>query len=225
MFLRMIRGALTRRGNRHLMIALTVALGACVATSMLSVMFNVGDKVNQELKSYGANIVVRPQGAAVLDDLYNTGEAAEAHSYLREDELGNIKTIFWTYNILDFAPLLNVSATNASGEHVPTTGTWFSHHLELATGESVETGLDRLRGWWGLEGAWPADDDADGAVVGSTYASAHGLAVGDSFTLTREGITRDFTVRGIITSGDDADRGVFIQLAQAQALIGREGAV
>ena len=42
----MIRGALTRRGNRHLMIALTVALGACVATSMLSVMFNVGDKVN-----------------------------------------------------------------------------------------------------------------------------------------------------------------------------------
>ena len=101
------------------MIALTVALGACVATSMLSVMFNVGDKVNQELKSYGANIVVRPQGAAVLDDLYSTGEATEARSYLREDELGNIKTIFWTYNILDFAPLLNVSATDASGEHVP----------------------------------------------------------------------------------------------------------
>ena len=223
MFFRMLRGALTRRGNRHLMIALTVALGACVATSMLSVMFNVGDKVNQELKSYGANIVVRPQGAAVLDDLYNTGETTEARSYLREDELGNIKTIFWTYNILDFAPLLNVSATDASGEHVPTTGTWFSHHLELATGESVETGLDRLRGWWGLEGAWPADDDADGAVVGTTYAAAHGLAVGDSFTLTREGITRDVTVRGIITSGDDADRGVFIQLAQA--LIGREGAV
>ena len=136
----MLRGALTRRGNRHLMIALTVALGACVATSMLSVMFNVGDKVNQELKSYGANIVVRPQGAAVLDDLYNTGETTEARSYLREDELGNIKTIFWTYNILDFAPLLNVSATDASGEHVPTTGTWFSHHLELATGESVESG-------------------------------------------------------------------------------------
>ena len=118
----MLRSALTRRGNRHLMIALTVALGACVATSMLSVMFNVGDKVNQELKSYGANIVVRPQGAALLDDLYSTGEATEARSYLREDELGNIKTIFWTYNILDFAPLLSVSATDASGEHVPTTG-------------------------------------------------------------------------------------------------------
>ena len=67
MFVRMLSGALRRRGSRQLLIALTVALGACVATSMLSVMFNVGDKVSQELKSYGANIVVRPKGAAVLD--------------------------------------------------------------------------------------------------------------------------------------------------------------
>ena len=69
----MLRGALTRRGNRHLMIRPDRRAGCCVATSMLSVMFNVGDKVNQELKSYGANIVVRPQGAAVLDDLYFHG--------------------------------------------------------------------------------------------------------------------------------------------------------
>ena len=108
---------------------------------------------------------------------------------------------------------------------LPTTGTWFSHHLELATGESVETGLDKLRGWWGIEGSWPADDDENGALVGTTYAAAHGLGVGDTFTLTREGITREFTVRGILTSGDDADRGVYIQLAQAQELLERENVV
>jgi len=127
----MLRGALTRRGNRHLMIALTVALGACVATSMLSVMFNVGDKVNQELKSYGANIVVRPQGAAVLQDLYSTQGPAQQQAYLREDELVKIKTIFWTYNILDFAPLLPTTATGADGGAVTVTGTWFSHRLDL----------------------------------------------------------------------------------------------
>ena len=207
------------------MIALTIALGAGVATSMLSVMFNVGDKVNQELKSYGANIVVRAQGAAVLSDLYSTGEAAESHTYLREDELGNIKTIFWTYNILDFAPLLNVSATDASGAPVATTGTWFSHHLELATGESIDTGLDKLRGWWGVTGAWPTDEDATGAIVGATYAAERDLNVGDSFTLTRAGTSREFTVRGVVTTGDDADRGVYIQLPAAQELIGREGVV
>ena len=90
MFLRMLVGALVRRGERHLLIAVTVALGAAVATSMLSVMFDVGDKVNQELKSYGANIVVRPRGAAVLQDLY--GARSPEQTFLREDELGRIKT-------------------------------------------------------------------------------------------------------------------------------------
>ena len=133
MFFRMLKGALTRRGNRHAMIALTVALGACVATSMLSVMFNVGDKVNQELKSYGANIVVRPQGAAVLQDLYSTQGPAQQQAYLREDELVKIKTIFWTYNILDFAPLLPTTATGAYWGAVTVTGTWFSHRLFIIT--------------------------------------------------------------------------------------------
>ena len=142
----MLKGALLRRGNRHLLIAVTIALGTAVATSMLSVMFDVGDKVNQELKSYGANIVVRPRGAAVLNDLYGAESPEQAH--LREDELGNIKTIFWTYNILDFAPLLPVEVTDSTGTQLTLTGTWFAHHLDLATGESLDTGLDKLRGWW-----------------------------------------------------------------------------
>ena len=120
-----------------------------------------------------------------------------------------------------------MSATDASGRaRRPTDGDVVQPTTsKLATGESVETGLDKLRGWWGLQGAWPADDDATGAIIGTSYASARGLNVGDTFTLTREGVSQDFTVRGIITSGDDADRGVFIQLPAAQTFIGREGAV
>ena len=52
MFFRMIRGAFTRQWKKMLMIALTVALGASLATAMLGVMMDVGDKVNQELKTY-----------------------------------------------------------------------------------------------------------------------------------------------------------------------------
>ena len=225
MFFRMLKGALTRRGNRHAMIALTVALGACVATSMLSVMFNVGDKVNQELKSYGANIVVRPQGAAVLQDLYSTQGPAQQQAYLREDELVKIKTIFWTYNILDFAPLLPTTATGADGGAVTVTGTWFSHRLDLPTEESVQTGLDKLRGWWSIEGAWPDDSDEAGAVVGSAYASAHGVRVGDTISLTGPSAARDVVVRGVFTAGDDSDHAVYAQLGLVQELLGRQGAV
>ncbi|MBQ1375057.1 MAG: ABC transporter permease, partial [Clostridia bacterium] len=49
MFFRMIFGTLFRQWKKMLMIAFTIALGASLATAMLSVMLDVGDKVNQEL--------------------------------------------------------------------------------------------------------------------------------------------------------------------------------
>ena len=69
MFLRMVRGAFTRQLGKMLMIALTIALGASLATAMLNVMLDVGDKINQELKTYGANITVVPKSSSVLNNL------------------------------------------------------------------------------------------------------------------------------------------------------------
>jgi len=65
----MVFRALTRQVGRRALIALTVALGVSLSTAILSVMWNIGDKVNEELKAYGANIVVRPQSTAVLSSL------------------------------------------------------------------------------------------------------------------------------------------------------------
>ena len=47
MFIRMIRGALIRQRGKMFLIAFTIALGASLATAMLNVMLDVGDKVNQ----------------------------------------------------------------------------------------------------------------------------------------------------------------------------------
>ena len=114
MLFRMIRGALFRQKSKMLLIAFTIALGASLATGMLNVMLDVGDKVNQELKTYGANIVVKPKASSLLSDIYSvTGDGAGELStaYLREDELGKLKTIFWAYNIVDFAPFLQAEVT------------------------------------------------------------------------------------------------------------------
>ncbi len=113
MFLRMIKGAFVRQWKKMLMIALTIALGASLATAMLNVMMDVGDKVNQELKTYGANITVVPKTASVVDDLYEVedGTSASNGAYLREDELGNIKTIYGSLKALD-----NVSLKVDNGE-------------------------------------------------------------------------------------------------------------
>ena len=93
MLFRMIRGVLFHQKGKMLLIAFTIALGASLATGMLNVMMDVGDKVNQELKNYGANIVVKPKDSSLLSDIYDVGEGGEElnTAWLKEDDLGKIK--------------------------------------------------------------------------------------------------------------------------------------
>ena len=72
-FLRMIFRSFSRQFKRRLLIAVTVCLSATVSVAMLGVVFDVGDKLNAELSTYGSNITVQPKADAVVSDLYNTG--------------------------------------------------------------------------------------------------------------------------------------------------------
>ncbi|MBQ8088827.1 MAG: ABC transporter permease, partial [Clostridia bacterium] len=179
MFLRMVKGAIFRQKSKMLMIAFTIALGASLATAMLNVMMDVGDKVNQELKTYGANITVVPQGASLLNELYEVeGGEAPVEQYLQESELGKLKTIFWAFNIVDFAPFMETNAVLPTGETVKAVGTWFDHHMDLPTGEQLDTGVVNLRSWWDVDGAWfddQANPDLAQVMVGSYVAQAQGL--------------------------------------------------
>ena len=225
MFRRMVKGALFRQKGKMLMIAVTIALGASLATAMLNVMFDVGDKVNQELKTYGANINVMPKGASLLGDLYGVEEGSGvSDQYLQEAELGNIKTIFWAFNIVDFAPYLNTKARLGSSE-VNLSGTWFNQHLDLPTGESLDTGIKNMKSWWDVQGEWLTDEDEDSAMVGSLVAGRNGIKVGDSIAIESGNQTKNLTVKGIFDAGSDEDEQIYIPLQSAQALINRPGVV
>ncbi|MDR0365990.1 MAG: FtsX-like permease family protein [Bifidobacteriaceae bacterium] len=252
MFWRMVVKALARGRSKRLMIAATTALGASVATAMLSVVFDVGDKVNQELKTYGANIEVRARGAAVLTELYDIEDAPVASVGLAEADLPKIKTIFWAFNILDFAPFLSTPAVfnpdglpvvdaapgasqtgdssaggqaGTAGPEVTVVGTWFSHHLDLPTGEHAVAGIVNLRSWWELDGGWIADQDQDLALIGSDLAEDLGLELGDAFGLDGRNAAVELRVAGIINgSGEEANQ-VVVPLAIAQRLAGRPGEV
>lgn len=228
MFFRMIRGAFTRQWKKMLMIALTIALGASLATAMLNVMLDVGDKVNQELKAYGANITVVPKAQSVLNNLYEVegGESGET-AYLREDELGKIKTIFWAFNIVDFSPFIDAQVVLPSGGEAKLVGTWFNHHLALPTGEELDTGVRNLRTWWSLdEGAWldeQTEADTNAAMVGAVLAQREGIHAGDVLRVTGSDGAAELRVVGIYDSGDDADELIYAPLDVAQTLSGTDG--
>ncbi len=210
------------------MIALTIALGASLATAMLNVMLDVGDKVNQELKTYGANITVVPKQDAVLEDLYEI-EGGDTAAYLREGELGRIKTIFWAFNIVDFSPFLTASAELDGGETVPLVGTWFHHHLETPAGEALDTGVQNLRSWWDItEGEWldeQAPQSGNAVMLGASLAQRIGAAAGDTLRIRTRNGTEKLTVLGVYEGGGEEDDQIYAPLHLVQRLSGLEGKV
>lgn len=152
MFWRMVRGTLFRQRNKMLMIAFTVALGVSLATAMMNVMLGVGDKVNKELKTYGANITVMHKDASILDDLYGIHGEDVSEKFLLEEEIPKVKQIFWGFNIVDFAPYLerNIEVTGLP-DKVKIYGTWFHHHLLMPTGEELDTGIKNFEKLVGSE--------------------------------------------------------------------------
>ncbi len=231
MLFRMIRGVLFHQKSKMLLIAVTIALGASLATGMLNVVMDVEDKVNKELKNYGANITVKPKDASLLSDIYDTGEDGEAlnAAYLNEDELGRLKTIFWAFNIVDFTPFLDAQVALPDGGSAEVVGTWFNHHLALPTGEELDAGVVGMRSWWEIvDGRWldEADESADSEImVGTALAEEKRLTVGETLRLTGSQGALDAKIVGIYDAGGDEDGQIFATLDAVQALTDRDGKV
>lgn len=224
-FLRMISRALRQQLGTRVMIAVTICLGAALTTSMMAVMLDIGDKVKQELSSYGANIEVTPKGASVVSELYGTDD--EPTGALVENELPRLKSIFWAYNLEDFAPYLTttVRVGTAEATEIALSGTWFDNAMPLDIGEPVQTGLLRLRDWWDVEGQWADDTDPQQAMIGANVADRHGWAIGDEIPVTGAAGNATLRVAGIFHAGDDEDNTIYTPLAMAQQLTGRPGEV
>ena len=229
MFFRMIRGVFIRQWKKMALIGLTIALGASLATAMLSVVLDVEDKVNQELKTYGANIMVMPKQTSIVSDLYDIEDKNSYNgAFLKEEELGNIKTIFWAFNIVDYAPFLEAKAKLDDGTDVTVVGSWFNHHMELPTGETLNAGMNSLRSWWEIsDGNWidEQSNKDNGVMIGANLAKTNDLSVGDKIKLDGTVTGEEFTVKGIFEAGGDEDNLIYTTLHSAQKLDGLEGKV
>ncbi len=222
MFFRMIAGSLFREKGKMAMIAFTIALGASLSTSMLNTMLGVGDKVNQELKTYGANIRVAHKEASLLSDIYGE-KSSSTKKFLAADELYKVKTIFWAYNVVDYAPFLHVKASSAlQSKPVRVVGTWFNNEMHLPTGQTVVTGIQKMRMWWEVQGEWVVDTDDNSCMIGSLFAGRNSIAVGDTITVEAPVGSFDLTVAGIFNAGSNEDEYIFTPLHTAQKLLGKE---
>jgi putative ABC transport system permease protein len=222
MFPRLVFESFRRQRRRKLLAGVAIALGVAVATAMIAVATNIGDKINQELRSYGANLLITPQ-ADTLDveiggvDLKPPSDG----SFLKEADLPGIKGTFWKNNIVGFAPMLPVRANLKAGAQTQSAevlGTYFAKQLAYDH-ESFVTGVRTTNPWWKVSGAWPGDASSD-VLLGTNLAEKLGRNTGD--TIEINGQAR--RVAGILTTGGAEDDQVVTPLHVAQEILGRPGA-
>src|SRR6185436_13956751 len=101
MFLRLLYESFRRQKRRKLLAGVAIMLGVGVATAMIAVATDIGDKISRELRTYGA--------------------------YLNEADLPKIKGMFWRNNIVGFAPMLPAGITLGGAKNVTLLGTYFAH--------------------------------------------------------------------------------------------------
>src|SRR3972149_2918471 len=100
-----------RSRRRALWAVLAVALGTAVAAAMLSVSLDVGDRIGNELRSLGANIVISPAADSLPVEIGGIDfRPVSEGAYISEASLGKLKEIFWRHHIMAFAPFLYLPA-------------------------------------------------------------------------------------------------------------------
>ena len=215
-----------RRAPRRKAMAIgAVALGSGVATAMLGAMLDIGDRVNRELRSLGANLLVTPKSVSLPVDIGGIRyQPAAKDEFIPLDAVPKIKSIFWTLNITGLAPSLHAQ-TRIDGRDVPVEGVWFRRDLRAPDGTHTTVGLRALNATWKAEGRWiddrEANDRDDECMLGAALARRLSLQPGSTLNLFGE----PFTVAGILSTGGDEEDRAFVRLEVLERLTGRAGQV
>jgi putative ABC transport system permease protein len=218
-----------------------LALGMAVATAALSVSLDVGDRLAEEFRSLGANLLVTPQADSLPLEIGGVDyRPVNAGAYLPESDLPKLKTIFWRNNIVGFAPTLEVPVTVGNpasvpqiSSYIPTTevrlvGTWAQHQVPISDGSTYLTGIEKTNPWWRVEGRW-FTENASECVVGVKLAKRLALSVGSELMLFERvnnavlESSRHLKVVGLLETGGSEEDKVVAPLSLTQMLSGKPG--
>ena len=223
MFVRLVYESFRRQKRRKLLAGAAITLGVTVATAMIGVATDIGDKINRELRTIGANILVTPQDDTLDVEIGGVNlKPPSDGAFLNEADLPKIEGTFWHNNITGFAPMLPVNVTlqrDGKNENLTLLGTYFAKQLSFGK-EEFRTGVRATHPWWKVSGAWPNDSSHD-ILLGERLATRLAAKPGDVMNVSG----RELRVSGILSTGGAEDDQIVAPLALAQGILGKPGAV
>ena len=223
MFVRLVYESFRRQKRRKLLAGAAITLGVTVATAMIAVATDIGDKINRELRTIGANLLVTPQEDSLDIEIGGVNlKPPSDGAFLDEADLPKIKGTFWHNNITGFAPMLPVNVKlehDGQQQDVTLLGTYFAKQLSFGK-DNFTTGVRATHPWWRVAGAWPDDNSRD-VLLGEKLAVRLGEKSGDELSFSG----KHFHVSGILSTGGAEDEQIVAPLAVAQEILGKPGAV
>ncbi|MBI2360456.1 MAG: ABC transporter permease [Deltaproteobacteria bacterium] len=239
---RLLLKSLWRQKSRTLLVLLSVGTAATLISAFLSIAFTITERMAQEMRSFGANIILVPKAEPLEVEIAGLKYVApEEAAYLDEPDLAKIKTIFWRHNIVSFAPFLS-RVVQFQGRPVLLVGTWFEREISIPEGKRLfsfaggskrevatakgtfRAGVRSLAPWWQVEGRWLREGE-EGILLGSAVARALKVGVGSSIPLSYEGKLALVPVKGIVRTGGSEEDQILADLEFTQKLFSLPGKV
>src|SRR5712671_3578508 len=223
MFVRLVYESFRRQKRSKLLAGAAITLCVTVATAMIAVATDIGYKINRELRTIGANLVVTPQEDTLDVEIGGVNlKPPSDGAFLNEADLPKIKGTFWHNNITGFSPMLPVNVNlqhDGKTENLTLLGAYFAKPISFGK-EEFRTGVRSTHPWWKVSGAWPDDFSRD-VLLGERLAARLSFKDGDFVGLSG----RELRVSGILSTGGAEDDEVVAPIAVAQEIIGKPGAV
>jgi len=233
MLLRILRKSLVKRKSRVAIAIISVIMGAAMASAMLTVTWQVEDKVAEELTKFGPNLIVVPKTEELNIDIsgiqlstigetkYITESNAIKIRELDEEDFGDKLRGNPDKNAFLFA-LVNITKGTTSN-NIVLAGTWFDE-------------LQKINKWWDIiDGSYPQDNSS--IIIGVTASEKLGINVGDNVLIEyRETIisetgeivylnSQQFTIVGVVSTGGEDDSRIFGDLDVVQNLTNKENKI
>lgn len=204
--LHIIYRSLLWRPGRSLLLLLVIAMAASLVTALGIVSGSMEGRVAEELKRYGAGLLLVPASAPA--GVGQPGLAEEAEIPLVDQ--GPVERFLASRPdlVADYSLHLRGLLATARGD-LPAEGIDFSRARRLFT-------------WWRVQGEWPGEF---GILLGSDLAASFGLRPGMPLEISGAGGGMSVVVAGIIATGGEEDKLAFLPLPAMQKLLGAGGRI
>ncbi len=199
---------LRRRKAKMAFLTIGLMVGIATIVTLLTLTASMSSDIGKKMDEFGANILIMPQSNDLSMSYggISLGRVTFDQREIREADLAKITTIKNNKNILAISPKV-------------LGGVRLGDRDALLVGVNFDSEL-KMKQWWRIFGEVPKKEGE--ILLGSSAADAAHLTPGDTIQLAG----RSVTVAGVLEqTGSQDDSLVFMPLAGAQKLLGKEGRI